>query len=290
VTATDVVGNQATVGHLLRLDNVAPIISLDPPDLIELRKIDSGDLCSYPFDPAGDYARSDLDKATVSSVYRAIVMDETNRSPGAPTAYLAGVANSKVVLYAQPDPTVPLLIDTDGDHICDEINFDALPESKRPTIRKLSPVTPRGSSWFPITMTDSGGCKANPGGAAMSPPGVCGELPNTSYDLSRVIAAQVGGRPPIVYAMDPTNENGGDCAGGSWELLPIVGEGWACLAVRAEDTIGNIGVSAPLRICFDDGNGTAACNPMTDTPPTCTDGCVNRYSTAIWPANSGWRE
>ena len=29
--------------------------------------------------------------------------------------------------------------------------------------------------------------------------------------------------------------------GGTWELLPIVGEGWRCLAVRAEDTIGNIG-------------------------------------------------
>jgi hypothetical protein len=47
------------------------------------------------------------------------------------------------------------------------------------------------------------------------------------------------------------------------------------LAGRAEDNIGNVGVSPPIRVCFDDGEGTPACDPAdTASAPTCVDDCT----------------
>jgi hypothetical protein len=80
---------------------------------------------------------------------------------------------------------------------------------------------------------------------------------------------------PVLYVFDP---DAVACAGNAWtNLMSIVGEGWACLAGRAEDSIGNIGVSKAIRVCFDDGDGTPLCDPNApETAPSCAkDDCVS---------------
>jgi hypothetical protein len=297
LSATDVVGNQSAVLRLLRLDSLPPVISLDPPMIREWHQDGAHYYCSEAFDPVGADSQNDLTTASVASIYRAVVMDQTNRAPGESFSPLAGVAESKVVLYAQRDSTVPLLIDTNGDEICDDINYDAVAQSQRPVSTRLAAMPPRGESWYSKTvnfhevgsdLSSNTICAANPSGGDSPPAGICGAP--FPPPLTRIIAGQSESRPPAVFSLNPTNAAMGiDCAGGAWELVPIVGEGWRCLAVRAEDTIGNIGVSAPLRICFDNGIGTPQCNAASDTPPSCTDGCTISPA-QLYAPNQVWHE
>jgi hypothetical protein len=98
----------------------------------------------------------------------------------------------------------------------------------------------------------------------MPPPKLC---PLT--EMFRVVPARViGGMVPAVYALAPTNDIAGECEGGTWGL-GFAKPGWLCLAARAEDTIGNIGISAPLRVCLDDGSHPAC---LVADMPTCTNG------------------
>jgi hypothetical protein len=94
----------------------------------------------------------------------------------------------------------------------------------------------------------------------------------------RVIKHTALGAESVVYSVSP--EAGTlECTGKFWELTSVVNrsppEGWLCLAARASDMVGNVGVSPPLRVCFDNP-GTAShptCANSSVAPPTCTDGC-----------------
>ncbi|HWP08749.1 MAG TPA: hypothetical protein VNN72_23565, partial [Polyangiaceae bacterium] len=49
-----------------------------------------------------------------------------------------------------------------------------------------------------------------------------------------------------------------------------------CVAGRAEDNTGNVGISRPLRLCFDDGEDPppSCLNQDADPPPSCrVDNC-----------------
>lgn len=272
-TATDVVGNEATVSHLLRLDNVPPLLDLDPPLVREFRedliKTDDKYYCSMLFDPVGDLAMDDLSTtATTASYFRVLVEDRTNTPTGSLFGYYAGIATTKVVLYAQPDPATPLLIDTTGDGICDEVNFTDLPEAKRPVLVRLSGVDSRGGSYFAKMLNDYSGdqCSGDPNGAD-PPEEIC-----EGTEMYRVVRGRREDKPPAVYAFNPTNASTGECEGAAWEVMPIVGQGWRCLAARAEDTIGNVGISAPLRVCFDSTGTSPACDPSK--APKCTKDCT----------------
>lgn len=280
IVAEDRVGNLSPPAtHLLRLDNVAPLISLDPPKIREYI-VKNGMLeCSEPFDPVGDDATNDLDTVPHHSLYRVVVDERTNHARGETLGYIAGVNDKTMRVFAQPDPAIPLLVDTNGDDLCDEISYDELPLPMRPTTFDLSPMTRRGSATYSTTPNfadpeniAAGACVAPT--APTNPNPLCNTTP-----MTRVIGQQVesGNPPPAIYAFMPTNSpNNGACNGNSYELLPIVDEGWACIAARVEDLIGNVGISTPLRVCFDDGAGTPACNAADplDVPPTCTDGCT----------------
>jgi hypothetical protein len=265
VKASDNVGNESTFDMVLRLDNQPPLLSLDPPKILWESGIDpTKALCSDAFDPVGDDATNDLATVLASSLYRVMIWDQTNHSPGANYDYLAGVKDSTVKLFVQ-GPNVPLLVDTNSDGVCDEINPATLMNSS--VQLSLTPLTVRGMPYYSSTasaITDE--CKT---GTAMTPPDpLC---PATTMTFAP--PAPVDGNPPSIYAFAPTNGPTGPCEGDTWEL-PVAGNGWKCLAARAEDNIGNIGISAPLRVCLNDGVNPPACNASTDTPPTCTDGCA----------------
>ena len=271
VSATDGVGNQTTVQHQLKLDNKPPYISLDPPKIRERRA--NSTICSVLFDPVGPDAASDLDRVLVGKRFRALVEDDTNRAPGA-VAYIAGVKTDSVELFVQPNTSIPLLTDSDGDGKCDEIKNRLKEDATKPTKIQLASVTPGGTAWY-----------ANDISGMPDPPPSCTEdTASMSMPLSlcpgfsgmfRVVPGRVQGKPPAVYGYRPSNDPAvGECHGESWELLSIVDDGWVCMAARVEDTIGNIGVSPPIHICFDDNkpeNGTPACDPSQR--PNCTESC-----------------
>jgi hypothetical protein len=302
VTAADAIGNVASATPVvISLDNLPPVISLDPPDIREYRVAGGNLTCSAPFDPVGDAAASDLETVLLSKHYRALVEDQTNSSPGSSVDYLAGVKTSSVVLYLQPDTTVPLLINTDIDKVtgkvipgkenCDDINgLDKSGDPNQPIKLQLSAINPGGNAWFPADPL-----KYNPSSQPQAPsackPGAEGNSPPPKIcqnsELYRVVPGRVQGKPPAVYAFAPSNDaNVGECNGRSWELGDSrVKAGWLCLAARVEDTIGNVGVSAPLRVCFDDGSGKP-CD--MNHIPTCTDGCpisdAQKYPAGeLWP-------
>jgi hypothetical protein len=291
VSATDTVGNVSTKGHRLRLDNLPPLISLDPPLLREYKASGTDTICSAPFDPVGTLAANDGQRVLTSWHYRALVEDQTNHSPGASVDYLAGVDPGKVQLFVQTDYGVPFLQDTDNDGVCDEIYGLMLPPGMKPWAQlPMGAVTPAGNAWYPAKAPSfdaanplsiaPGFCKAGAEGDT-SPKPIC-----DFSEMIRVVPGEVQGKPPAVYALAPSNDaNTGECNGGSWELS-FAKPGWLCLAARAEDKIGNVGVSAPLRVCFDDGSHPA-CAPAD--MPSCTSNCVISAAQKF-PANMVWRQ
>ena len=138
IDAKDKASNPATASLVLRLDNVPPVVSIDPPMIREWFDTPNAKICSEPFDPLGA-ATSDLDIVGESSVYRALVFDQTNRAPGDVVHYHAGVNNSSVQLFAQGDPEIPLLVDTNGDGVCDEISRDQPASADRPKLLQAAP-------------------------------------------------------------------------------------------------------------------------------------------------------
>jgi hypothetical protein len=86
----------------------------------------------------------------------------------------------------------------------------------------------------------------------------------------------VASPPGAIFALLPTNGANGVCNGNSWAVPFGNHEGWICVAARVEDTIGNVGISRPLRVCYDDP-GTAFtpdCSPDAGKGISCADSCA----------------
>ncbi|MDH5673661.1 MAG: hypothetical protein OEZ06_16010 [Myxococcales bacterium] len=282
ITAMDLVANESTISHLLLLDNVAPILSLDPPLIREYYMLDeSTRVCSGAFDPVGPDATNDLDVVPGPSLHRVFAVERTNVLPGENVAHHAGMNEDSVELYVQV-PDFDLLIDTDGDGVCDEINFEDLGLIDRPGLQRLEAVVPAGSaSYLEGTAfsedghTASASLMCTSGMATTLPPYVC----SGASSMRRVLPqpyGEAGQSFAAVFAFSLGTPGGIACTGKTWDLLNHVPEGWACLAARGEDAIGNVGVSPPLRVCIDDGidqqgTGVKPCDPLTDPIPKCAE-------------------
>lgn len=267
VRAADTVGNDNKDGGtiVLQLDNVPPLVSLDPPLMREWKEESMNLICSAPLDPVGENAVNDEQVALAAAYYRAFVWDETNHTDGSETDYVAGVEDSTMELYAQV-PSIPLLIDTNGDDNCDEINQNTATPSAVPQKVRLKPIAVGGAPYYPPVGPDNpsrAGCGA---GTATAPPEPICEL---TSDLYRSMPQPLVGSPrPALFGLDP--DPGGECGGRAWTPAQVLGvTGWVCLAARVEDTIGNVGVSPPLRVCYPE-NGQTSCPAEK---PSCTDGC-----------------
>jgi hypothetical protein len=276
VTASDTIGNERSTAFILKLDNLPPVLSIDPPSIREIKKDTA--FCSTVFDPVGAEVPDDLSRISNIVRFRVQVEDRTNEprtmTGVPPVLYLAGVNTQSVKLYMQRNNAVPLLIDTNMDGICDEINYDALELADRPRLDELAPVDPIGNAWYPynpgdkLTVTDEPGCY-EPGPSKTtnppSPSGIC----DIAQGLTRVIRAPIQGVEPAIYAVSPTKaKSDGECTGKQIALQTTSKDGWICMAARATDKIGNIGISAPIRLCDDE----PMINPMGD-PPACWSLC-----------------
>lgn len=279
ITAADLAGNEAIRGatSTLYLDNYPPIVDLDPGWVREYD--DSLQACSRAFDPVG-ISPNDLDRiqATIPQL-RALVWDQTNRASGATTLYYAGVNTGSVSIYLQPDPTQPIVKDTNNDGVCDEIaDFDL-------EMVGVNPIPPNGRAWYDEPPADDidrtrsplrGDCPYDAGDS--EPDRLCDA---ETSDLTRVIGRYVNdiGSADAAVIFGIGNLEGVTCTGGQWEVQQhIPEEGWVCLAARATDVVDNVGVSAPLRLCFDDParEGEPPCASGASVPPSCVAaGCAS---------------
>ncbi len=314
VIARDTVGNESGTGWIVTLDNRPPLVDLDPPDARDARCGEGLDCppnpqmeCSVKFDPVGPDAVDD--GQTVSQLFelRARIDDQGN-GPLSPTTDVfiphAGVNNTNVGIFLLDSQALPLLVDIDGDLVCDDINPEISPTSfpdsfDEAAVAVLTELNPDGSPFYDVIIgsvgsdpeIDDGDCVTALEADDEGPPAICPLTSPTSF-----IPAGLDGSPAI-YSLAPVSDK--VCMGNPFDAPATnIADGWACVAVRAEDLLGNFRVSAPLRVCIDsDGDGEDAqgnslasigCAPMGGTavspPISCTDGCTPAPSFRSLPA------
>jgi hypothetical protein len=297
IFARDTVNNSANLGFGVFLDNRAPLVSLDPLTVVEY----NNDLeCSTIFDPLGNDAVNKGQRLYPANVgdpvggeFRARIEDIANGSAGTSTVVpISGVNNAKVQLFLLDSSelaTNPLLVDTNSDGTCDEVN-PLVNLSYAPIARRinLAPASPRGSAWYaPIDWTLESAPFTAPGSGCGS--GSAANAPNNtacvSTDLFRVIkSSTILNSVPAIYGIpDVTNGalSANNCVGTFYDFSNQFSEGWGCAVVRVEDNLGNIGVSKPLMFCLDT-DGANDCGPEP-AASTCT-GVFNGAS--IVPAST----
>jgi hypothetical protein len=273
VTATDKVGNASKdEAIVLYLDNQPPLVDLDPPPVREWVK--GSEQCSLAFDPVGPYAANDLATVLRLQKFRALVWDRTNTGDGQTDFYYSGTNLDSAIIRLQPNVDQGLLIDTDGDGYCDDLlnEDDATPPAALP-YQPLHAVTPKGSSWISSAADDAlasefpmpSFCKYATD-HAKPPEGLC--PPTNNDDMTRVISWDVDETVPAIFGVGSLSPA---CTGTDWEIGPVVKEGWICVAGRAEDNTGNVGISRPLRLCYDDkkGDPPSCLDQDADPPPSC---------------------
>jgi hypothetical protein len=278
VVASDKVGNAAKASVLLQLDNVPPVVELDPLPVRE-RNVDTNQ-CSLAFDPLGAAAANDLQVVYDFQVFRALVWEETNHARGEPNDISAGADLGSVVLYLQPNTAQGLLKDTDGDHHCDALETVDSDTGKDLHSIQLSPIPPQGSSWLGASGSEDPTLAAEfplpeetlctYANVMTAPNPLCAK----TSDMSRVISWDIDHKVPVVFGVDPIS--GLSCTGYGWEINSVVSEGWLCAAATAKDNNGNVGISVPIRLCYDDGEDPPPdCATSSSTPPSCVvDGCT----------------
>ncbi|HEY6728521.1 MAG TPA: hypothetical protein VI197_31135 [Polyangiaceae bacterium] len=267
VRVEDNAGNVSPgASSLFYLDEYGPIVMLDPPNF---RALNSNGQCSYSFDPLGSSPNQGA-RVDSTEVYRALVWDRTN-SAGGSVLHMAGADRGSVQLFIRK-PDSPLVVDTTGDDVCDDIaDADAL------AFQDLAPLGADGSPWFGDAEEDPGPdvpprgeC---PGGTSANPPNY---LCDDESDLRTVVHHSTEPSESVVYAIAP-GQDSPLCKGLEWELTTVFPgyEGWVCLAARAFDEVGNRGVSKPLAVCVDGPlAGQPSCaTDLDEAPPDCTDEC-----------------
>jgi hypothetical protein len=203
-------------------------------------------------------------------MFRVLAWDETNHAVGQTVDYPSLTDPTSVFLYIEPDPEHPLLVDQNGDNLCDHVNTQGA-DGEDLRFLRLAPVTPTGG--LPNAPGDFGGAPTAPSSCTLS---TAANNLLCSSDMSYVIKHEVRmGTEPVIYASSPVAGNSLTCTGITWEVRGLAGHaGWVCMAAVATDVARNEGQSAPLRVCIDDDDdpSTSPCDGID--PPSCTDGCT----------------
>jgi hypothetical protein len=250
--AADAPGNQSSVGYQVALDNTPPLADLDPPAVRAAKKANGQWQCSWAFDPLGSDAVNDRQMVTQLFDIRALVEDQGNQpvAGGQDIIPISLVDPNRVELLVLDDTSQPLVVDSDGDGICDKINPTLVPTSLPMSSRdallvNLAPVPPSGSANFTADPSLQGaGCDA--GNDGMPPEPLC-----LSTDLTMAIS-YAESNEPAVWTIPPVVSASLKCVGLQFDAFANhVSDGLACLAVRATDKLGNSQVSRVLRVCID---------------------------------------
>jgi len=268
--ASDLPGNQSSVGYLVSLDNTPPLPDLDPPTNYHMVKKD-GDFyrCSWPFDPVGNDAVNDGDTKNQLFDIRARIEDQGN-SPlfgGADVIPISGIDDTRVHLLILDDTSRPLLVDTNNDGFCDAVNPLLTPTTTPMSdsdalLVNMVPISPGGASnYMPRVPDPDAPCIS--GSESKPPEPLC-------YTSNLTQAISYSNSLPAIYTIPPVT-TGGQCVGRQFDTLGNhVADGWICLAVAVSDKLGNTQVSRPLRVCVDKDNMGGECGAGRPPMPDCT--------------------
>lgn len=282
VRAADSLNNESEVGFVLALDNTKPVLSLDPPETTRIAElgecygVPQQVVCAQQFDPVGAGVPNDLD--TVPQVFwlRARVEDRGNDALGLLQIPLSLIDYATPRAYFLSDTSQALVVDTDGDGFCDEINPALIPStnpqgSNEILALSLGPIAPTGDPDYRLDLSPlPAGCDCS-GDDTDPPPELC--IATRPEGMSVAMHYTVDPSEPAIWSLPPINSSDPlFCAGHQFDALASnISEGWTCIAVRAKDNAGNVGVSEPLRVCVDytlDGVPTECAN--TGLAPDCT--------------------
>lgn len=281
VSVADLAGNLSSngAGATYYLDQLTPILSLDPPN-IRVRRQGQADLeCSHSFDPVGGGAINHGDDTYNLVQFRAVAWDRTNEELGQTIFHYSMVDTTSMRLWISK-ADLPLVVDTPlpgktvGDGICDAISSAVDADVDAVTLAHI------GTAGSPYFGNGDGDLSAPAMGGACIYPANAGNVPNPlceGSDLTYALGQRVGDAvTPAVYA--PLVGTGVSCAGSQQSIGALLGtyEGWVCAAVTGQDRAGNKTVSEPIAFCLDDPETGALPDCWGDGPeaaPDCTDGC-----------------
>lgn len=271
--ASDKLGNENSKGYGLSLDNMPPLLDLDPPGdfRFETLEQDGKFHCSWPLDPVGPDAVDDGQYVNQAFDIRVRAEDQGNEVKFGTIDYVPIGGVSSVQLVALDDTNGSLLVDTDDDQVCDSINPLLVPTT-RPTasnqmlLLNMEPLPKTGGpDKTPETPPPPPELCMTNGGTVMSPPGLC-DGSNATYNRSKVIYDSFGfyhyqamttfvtyaqENLPAIWALGPVRA-GLECAGRQLESVGTnLSDGWACFAAVGQDGLGLKQVSRPIRVCID---------------------------------------
>jgi hypothetical protein len=298
VRADDLLGNHGDAGLEFIIDNVPPTISLDPPKVQAsepfMTMTGTVAACSAPFDPVGDESANDGKVVQRIVSLKARIEDHGNSAPGELTHYIAALDPNSALLAIIPTGNGPLVVDSDNDGICDELNPLLIPTNGPITASDQSielNLVPLNAGGKPDFSNSGGtlapGCGQNGEAGAAAPPLLCDKAGTT---LTYVLM-NASDPTPEIFSIPAVVANDFQCIGLQFDSMNRIGYGKACAAVVAADKAGNVGVSSPLRFCIDDG--ASACTGYTFTATDCTgkfDPMTNKVvagtcTPKVFPAN-----
>lgn len=279
--AVDLVGNQTVVSYGFSVDNIAPVADLDPPLMRQLSLQSDGYECSFAFDPlsvnrnAGDMPN---DLCTVPQVFdlRARIEDDGNRANEVKAVPISLVdpRNTNVFIMPASKTQEPLVVDSNNDGRCDEVNPRLLPTSPTvpPTVAsgilqiRLAGVPPQGRGDFRPDTSLPGTAPCIEGSSKAPPKLLCNDFDQPT------IAIGYSDSQPAIWAVEPI-DNTFHCLGNQVDTFANgIPEGWACIAVQTRDNAGNQSVSVPIRVYVKyDTPGFCLAPPAgAGPPPNCT--------------------
>ncbi|MSP60625.1 MAG: hypothetical protein EXR72_09855 [Myxococcales bacterium] len=262
IRAKDSIGNDSDVSEQVVVDNVAPAIDMDPP-LTRVRKFDpmKGAICTHIFDPVGDESTDDGDIQNQLVWLRVRVEDSGNVALGQAAPLTSNIDPASLEMYVIPAGDGPIVVDTNGDGVCDDFNPELKPTTqvlqqglKQALAIGLIPLAPGGNPNFVSDMTNifTKGCDEIGEDMALWPENLAKGCPTT---MTYSIGHSADLKEPSVWVVPPIN--GKFCTGYQLDLLNKMPDGPSCVAVRARDRAGNRNVSRPIRVCIDRfGKGT----------------------------------
>lgn len=270
--ASDLPGNQSSVGYLVSLDNTPPVADLDPPTEFHLVKRQEDTLrCSWPFDPLGNDAINDGANTNQLFDIRARIEDQGNRPMAGGTDFtpISGINDNQVHLLILDDTSKALVVDTNNDGLCDAVNPLLTPtttpmSANDALLVNMAPVPAAGVANFTPLMPFPGApCLS--GTDTKAPDPLC-----FTTNLS-VAISYTGAALPAVYTIPPVLNDRAQCVGRQFDSLGnSVQDGWVCLAVSVSDKLGNTQVSRPLRVCIDKDGVGGECGAARPAMPNCT--------------------
>lgn len=259
--ASDLPGNQSNIGYTVAVDNTPPLADLDAPaDLRMRRNVNGIWRCSWQFDPLGTDSVNDGDYVLQLFDVRARVEDEGN-SPvagGADITPLAGLDPAHVELLVLDDTNRALVVDTDGDGVCDAVNPKLVPtttpmSSLDALLVNLAPVPPTGGADFTpdASILSAGFSDCTVGNETLKPIALC-----KTSDVTVAIPSH-DTTEAAVWTIPKVVPSSVQCVGNQLDVLGNhIKDGPACLAVHAIDQLANAQVSRVIHVCIDhDGNG-----------------------------------